>query len=150
MWGVGEAGAQSGREAGEQEGSGGGYVGPALVATDLCFDLAQGMEAARAFFTAGRVETRLATATYLELLAAARSDRERRRIQAFVAAYPVLNLGPVASARSVELLLERAEAGLTPLQALTAATALAHEIPLFTRGPEPYRGIDGLQVLVPY
>ena len=31
-----------------------------------------------------------------------------------------------------------------------AATALAHEIPLVTRYPEPYQNIEGLELLRPY
>lgn len=127
-----------------------GYAGPALVATDVCVELARGSEAARGLFTAGRIEVRLSTATYLELLAAARDREERHRVQAFASAYPVLSLGPMASGRSVELLLAHRDAGLGPLAALAAATALAHEIPLVTVRPGPFLGIDGLLVLSPY
>src|SRR5207248_1205085 len=56
-----------------------GYVGPALVATDVCVALARGAAEARELFTAGAVEMRLSTATYLELLAAARDGEEQRR-----------------------------------------------------------------------
>jgi predicted nucleic acid-binding protein len=122
---------------------------PALVATDLCFDLARGEAAASAFFQGGAAEIRLSTATYLELLAAAAAP-DRIRIQRFAAAYPVLTLGPVASSRSVELLLEHRDRGLQPLQALVAATALAHEIPVVTRNPTPFAEIAGLVVFQPY
>lgn len=123
----------------------------AVVATDVCVDLALGRREAAAFFAAPPVEVRLATATYLELLQAARNPEERRRVRRFVQAYAVLSLGPVASSKAVELLLSDAgAAGLQALQALTAATALAHEIPLVTRSPEVYRSIAGLEVMVPY
>ncbi len=125
-------------------------AGPALVATDVCVDLPAGLQPAREIFARGAVEVRLATATYLELLAWATSSPERQRIQRFVRPYAVLTLGPLASSRSVELLLQHREAGLEPLQALTAATALAHEIPLITREPKPFAGIAGLQLVAPY
>jgi len=124
---------------------------PVVVATDVCVDLALGVPQAVAFFRKPPVDIRLATATYLELLAGARSPEEQRRIKRFVQGYAVLSLGPMASSRAVELMLEHGLAdGLQPLQALAAATALAHEIPLATRNPEPYRNIPDLEVVSPY
>jgi predicted nucleic acid-binding protein len=123
----------------------------AVVATDVCFDLALGVPEALAFFQRPPVEIRLATATYLELLEAARTPEEQRRLKRFVQPYAVLSLGPMASSNAVSLLLEHGVAsGLTALQALTAATALAHEIPLVTRNPAPYQHIAGLTVTAPY
>jgi predicted nucleic acid-binding protein len=124
---------------------------PAVVATDVCAALALGLPQARAFFEAPPVELRLATATYLELLGAARSPEEVRRVKRFVQAYPVLSLGPMASSLAVELLLHHGQSsGLSPLAALTAATALAHEIPLVTADPDRYRNIAELHLLSPY
>jgi predicted nucleic acid-binding protein len=124
---------------------------PALVATDLCVELARGLPQAVAFFEAPPVEIRLSAATYLELLEMARSPGEQRRLRRFVAPYAVLSLGPMASSRAVELLLaHHLTDGLAPLQALMAATALAHEIPLYTRDAGPFRNIPDLQVVSPY
>jgi predicted nucleic acid-binding protein len=124
---------------------------PAVVATDVCFDLALGVPEAVAFFEQAPVDIRLSTATYLELLQAARTPEEQRRLKRFVQPYAVLSLGPMASSAAVELLLRHGLTdGLEALQALAAATALAHEIPLVTRNPEPYRNIEGLDLLVPY
>jgi predicted nucleic acid-binding protein len=124
---------------------------PALVATEICIDLARGLPQAVAFFDAPPVEIRLSTVTYLELLALARSPNEQRRLRRFVAPYAVLSLGPMASSRAVELLLEHhLTDGLEPLDALMAATALAHEIPLYTRRPGPFRSIPDLEVVSPY
>jgi predicted nucleic acid-binding protein len=124
---------------------------PALVATDLCVDLACGLPQALAFFEAPPVEIRLSTVTYLELLGMAHSPGEQRRLRRFVAPYAVLSLGPMASSRAVELLLtHHLTDGLEPMQALMAATALAHEIPLYTRHPDPFRNIPDLTVVTPY
>lgn len=124
---------------------------PAVVATDVCFDLALGVAEAAEFFRTPPVDIRLATATYLELLQAARTPEEQRRIKRFVQPYPVLSLGPMASSRAVELLLQHSvQNGLTALQALAAATALAHEIPLVTRHPDPYGGISDLKLIRAY
>ena len=123
----------------------------AVVATDVCFDLALGVPEAVQFFEKPPVEIRLATATYLELLQAARSADEQRRLKRFVQSFAVLSLGPMASSRAVELLLQHGLSdGLEALQALVAATALAHEIPLVTRNPQPYANIEGLDLLQPY
>src|SRR5438105_6868548 len=112
---------------------------PALIATDMCVDLARGLPEAVAFFERPPVEIRLSTVTYLELLGLARSTAEQRRLRRFVAPYAVLSLGPMASSRAVELLLaHHLNDGLQPMQALMAATALAHEIPLYTRHPGPF------------
>ena len=123
---------------------------PALVATDLCADLAYGRPEALAFFRQPPIEIRLSTVTYLALLAQARTPVEQRRIQRFVAPYPVLSLGPMASSRAVELVLEYGLlTGLGALDALVAATALAHEIPLYSRDPA-FQGIRDLAVVPPY
>jgi predicted nucleic acid-binding protein len=125
--------------------------GPALVHTDLCIALARGVPEAVAFFQRPPVEIRFSTATYLALLAACRTPEEQARVRRFVSAYPVLSLGPMASSRAVELLGEHAlTAGLAPLDALIAATALAHEIPLYVHDPRPFEGISDLEVIAAY
>jgi len=121
---------------------------PALVHTDLCVALARGVPEAVAFFQSPPVEIRLSTATYLQLLALARTPEEQARIRRFVSAFPVLSLGPMASSRAVELVQAHAlSAGLSPLDALIAATALAHEIPLVVRDPRPFAEIADLEVM---
>jgi predicted nucleic acid-binding protein len=123
----------------------------AVVATDVCFDLALGVPEALEFFRKPPVDIRLSTATYLELLQAARTPEEQRRLKRFVQPFAVLSLGPMASSRAVELLLQHSlPDGLDALQALAAATALAHDVPLVTRTPETYRNIEGLEVMKPY
>ncbi|MFN3650431.1 MAG: hypothetical protein ACK47B_12710 [Armatimonadota bacterium] len=124
---------------------------PAVVATDVCVDLALGLPEAVDFFQQPPVEIRLATATYLELLQGARTPEEQRRVKRFVQAYAVLSLGPMASSNAVQLLLDHSlPSGLTALQALVAATALAHEIPLVTRETETFGAIEGLRLIQPY
>jgi predicted nucleic acid-binding protein len=125
--------------------------GPALVHTDLCIELARGVPEAVAFFAAPPIEIRLSTATYLELLAAARTAEEQARVRRFVQPFPVLSLGPMASSRAVELVQEhRLTHGLGPIDALIAATALAHEIPLYVRDARSFVGIVELAVVVPF
>ena len=93
------------------------------------------------------VEVRLATATYLYLLEGCAGADQRARVKAFVQPYAVLSLGPLASTRAAQLMLEHGDAGLSALDALVAATAIAHEIPLVTRTPRPFAGIEDLHVV---
>ncbi len=120
---------------------------PVIVHADVCAALACGGESAASFFQNPPVEIRLATAGYLFLLGTADSAGEQRKLRRFVQPFAVLSLGPMASARSVELMIEHSLAtGLSPLDALIAATALAHEIPLLTRDPARFGAIADLAV----
>lgn len=120
---------------------------PVVVHADVCAALACGEEGATRFFENPPVEIRLATGGYLFLLGSAANLTEQRKLRRFVQPFAVLSLGPMASARSVELMIEHSlETGLSPLDALIAATALAHEIPLLTRNPEPFAAIADLAV----
>jgi predicted nucleic acid-binding protein len=124
---------------------------PVIVHTDVCAQLATGSEAALGFFESPPVEVRLATATYLALLSGAQDETQLQRLSHFVQPYAVLSLGPMASSRSVELMMANAiSTGLNPLDALIAATALAHEIPLVAIDPHPFLTIAELSVLRPY
>ncbi len=124
---------------------------PVVVHTDVCIALALGVAEAIRFFEASPVEVRLATATYLTLLDMAEDKTQLARIRHFVQPFAVLSLGPMASSRAVELMMNHAlESGLHALDALIAATALAHEISLVTRQPRPFAEIAGLTVCQPY
>lgn len=118
---------------------------PVVVDSSVVFDLAAGGEETRAFWDKPGVEVRLATPTYLSLLAGCQNDEERARAQEFVAPFAVLSLGPMASNRAVQLVIGGGGA-LSALDALVAATALAHEIPLVTRTPGAFASVSGLQI----
>jgi predicted nucleic acid-binding protein len=121
---------------------------PALVHTDVCVALALGVAQAATFWQAPPVEPRLATATYLSLLDAAESEEQLAALRRFVQPFAVLSLGPMASSKSVELMLAHAlQNELAPLDALIAATALAHEIPVVACDPAPFVNIAGLDVV---
>ena len=119
---------------------------PVLVHTSVVLALALGLESSRAFWEKPGVEIRLATATYLKILEMCADKTQRDRVRAFVQPFAVLSLGPMASTKAAQLMLESKQSGLTALDALVAATALAHEIPLLTREPRPFEGIEGLFV----
>ena len=120
---------------------------PVVVHHDINIALACGDTDAANFYEQPNVEVRLATAGYLQLLSLCKSAGEQQRVRRFVQPFAVLSLGPMASSRAVELMLEHSEkTGMQPLDALTAATAIAHEIPLVTRSAERFVGIADLEV----
>lgn len=124
---------------------------PVVVNTDVCYALGLGRQKAITFFEQPVVEPRLATATYLALLAAAEDEDQIARLRRFVQPFAVLSLGPMASSRAAELMVEHGlSSGLQPLDALIAATALAHEIPLVAVDTRPFAGIAGLEVCRAY
>ena len=94
---------------------------PVLIHTTVATDLAVGRAEARTFWNQPPVEPRLATASYLALLGACENDEQIQRVRAFVQPYAVLSLGPMASSRAAELMLQHAHSGLSALDALVAA-----------------------------
>lgn len=119
---------------------------PVVLHTSAVLALALDLESTRAFWEKPPVEIRLATATYLKMLELCTDDSERARIRAFVQPFAVLSLGPMASTKAAQIMLEHFAPGLNALDALIAATALAHEIPLVTRDPAPFANIPDLFV----
>lgn len=123
---------------------------PTVVHVDVCRALANGNEQALAFFEKPNVEIRLATATYLSLLEGAQDSNQIARVQSFVRPYAVLSLGPMASSRAVELMTSPTRhERFTLVDALSSATALAHEIPIVTLDTERFAGIAELRVVRP-
>lgn len=121
---------------------------PVVVHASVVIALALDLPFARTFWENPPVEPRLATATYLGLLEMCATDDEQRRLAAFVQPYAVLSLGPMASTRAAQMMLEvPATHGLSALDALTVATALAHEIPLVARDARHFEDIGDLHVV---
>jgi predicted nucleic acid-binding protein len=127
----------------------GGGAPPAIVGTDVVMALARAEEPAIGWFAEPPCTPRLTTPTYLHLLASAHDREELTRIQRFAAVYAILSLGPVASNRAVQIVAESGVAGLSPLAALLAATALAHEIPVYT-SDLAVASVPGLQTVAPW
>ncbi len=119
---------------------------PVVLHTSAILALALDLEISRPFWQKPPVEIRIATATYLKLLELCEDASQRARVRAFVQPFAVLSLGPMASTKAAQLMLENSAPGFSALDALIAATAIAHEIPLVTRDARPFAGIDGLFV----
>ena len=120
---------------------------PVVVHTSVVTALALDLAPTQSFWRDPPVEVRLATATYLYLLEGCTDESQRARVKAFVQPFAVLSLGPMASTRAAQIMLESGGSGLSALDSLVAATAIAHEIPLVTRTPRPFAGIRDLQVV---
>ena len=120
---------------------------PVVVHTSVVTALAMDLMPTQKFWENPPIEVRLATATYLYLLEGCTDQAQRARVKAFVQPFAVLSLGPMASTRAAQLMLESGDSGLSALDALIAATAIAHEIPLVTRTPRPFENIRDLQVV---
>jgi predicted nucleic acid-binding protein len=124
---------------------------PTVVHVDVAWALANGNEQALAFFEQPNVEIRLATATYLALLEGAQNANQIAQVQSFVRPYAVLSLGPMASSRAVELMTSPTRhERFTLVDALSSATALAHEIPIVTLDAERFAGIAELRAVRPF
>lgn len=124
---------------------------PTVVHVDVCRALANGNEQVLQFFEKPNVEIRLATATYLSLLESAQNSNQIAPVQSFVRPYAVLSLGPMASSRAVELMTSPTRhERFTLVDALSCATALAHEIPLVTLDVERFADINELRVVRPF
>lgn len=124
---------------------------PTVVHVDVAWALANGDEQALAFFEQPNVEIRLATATYLALLEGAQNANQIAQVQSFVRPYAVLSLGPMASSRAVELMTSPTRhERFTLVDALSSATALAHEIPIVTLDAERFAGIAELRAVRPF
>ncbi|PQV62745.1 putative nucleic acid-binding protein, contains PIN domain [Abditibacterium utsteinense] len=119
---------------------------PVVLHTSAVIALALDLEITRTFWEKPPVEIRIATATYLKLLELCADESERSRVRAFVQPFAVLSLGPMASTKAAQLMLENPAPGLSALDALIAATAIAHEIPLVTRDAAPFANIEELSV----
>ena len=120
---------------------------PVVVHTSVVTALTMNLAPTQTFWENPPVEIRLATATYLYLLEHCADENQRARVKAFVQPFAVLSLGPMASTRAAQLMLESGDSGLSALDSLIAATAIAHEIPLVTRTPRPFADIRDLQVV---
>ncbi len=120
---------------------------PVVLHHDLCVALATGDESIAAFLQNPKIEFRFTTAGYLSLLCTAENVSQQNRIKEYWKLFAILSLGPMASNHARKIIYENSlQNELSPIDALTAATALAYEIPLVTRDAAKFEKIAGLTV----
>jgi hypothetical protein len=75
------------------------------------------------------------------------SDAERLGLEAAIARMTVLTLEDAVVARAISLRQER-KMGLA--DAIIAATALVHQLPLVTRNVDDFKHVAGLEIVNPF
>ena len=123
-----------------------------LVDSDLLIDVSRNAREALDYLQrhSGTFTLVISTITQMELLVGCRNKTEQRHLERFLRSFPIVALNEAIADQAVVLLRQyRLSHGLLLPDALIAATALVHAVPLATMNQRDYRFIAGLQVL-PY
>jgi len=118
-----------------------------LVDSDICIDVSRNyaptiarLDLAEQMFTVA-----VSDITRLELLVGCADKREQIVTEKFLQRFAAVPVDAAISARAVELLRHyRLSHGLLLADALIAATALAHGLPLLTKNVRDFRFVAGL------
>jgi predicted nucleic acid-binding protein len=104
-----------------------------LLDTCVVIDVLRGREAALAFVTALADAPYLSVITATEIVAGVRGAKERRQIEALLETYQVLDIGlEIAKLAGDYVRLYGPSHNVDPIDALVAATAKTHDLPLAT------------------
>lgn len=96
-------------------------------------------------------DLRISRPTQMELIVGCRNRAELQRLGRFLRRFTMLDLTESIGQSAVALLRQyRLSHGLLIIDALIAATALAHGETLYTKNVHHFRMIPGLQVIRPY
>ena len=94
---------------------------------------------------------RISITTEMELIIGCRNHRELRRLERFLRRWTILGMTERIAESAVTLLRQyRLSHGLGMVDALIAATALAHDDTLYTKNVRHFRMVPGLRVIRPY
>lgn len=123
---------------------------PAMLDTDILILLQRLVPEAQTWLGALTVAPTICFFAALELLFGCQNAKEKREAEALLAqfeiAYPTQN-GLEMSRTFASLKLSH---GLGSFDALIAATALEHNLPLYTFNVKHFNAVPNLQVIVPY
>lgn len=120
-----------------------------LVDTDILVDVGHGLPAAVDFLeqVLRGGEAAISVITQMELLVGCRTKREQRAVQRFVIYFEIIPIEARICKEAVSLLERyRLSHGLLIPDALIAATALVHGLPLVSGNIRDYQFIEGLQL----
>lgn len=124
-----------------------------LIDTDILIDAERGHSDALAFLSAqqARGGPRLSIISAMELLVGSRNAEELRTTRTFLHHVMVLPIDAAISSRAMSLVesFTLSHSLLIP-DALIAATALEHVLPLFSKNSKHFQMIPGLTVIRPY
>lgn len=124
-----------------------------VVHTAIMMDLVRGHPAATPFLLAlnQRGGPQFSRVTAIEMLRECRSDAERLLALRFIGTSTVLDLTDAIAQRAFDLLTAvPLPTPLTASDAIIAATAIEHSIPLYTLDPARFAAAPGLATAKPY
>jgi predicted nucleic acid-binding protein len=123
-----------------------------IVDTDVLIDAGRNVPDALHALAHPEQSGRLATSiiTQMELVVGCRDKQELQQLRQFLARFDVLPVRAAASRRAADLVEQFfLSHGLLIPDALIAATAIDHNLPLLTKNQRDFRFIPGLRLL-PY
>ncbi|MBO1346175.1 MAG: type II toxin-antitoxin system VapC family toxin [Hormoscilla sp. GUM202] len=121
-----------------------------LIDTDILIDISNNDETAKSRLLQESKTSVLmiSTITVMELLVGCRNKSELNSMEQFLAQFQVLKLNSLISDRATMLLEEYVLShGLLIADALIAATAIEHQIPLLSKNQRDFRFIQQLDLL---
>ena len=128
-------------------------VTPALLDTAVMVACVNGHPPATRFFLSiNRLgPTRFSRLTAITMLTGCQTDAERALVLRFLATARIEELTDVIARRAVDLLTTTPlPTVLTPSDAIVAATAIEHSLPLYTLDPARFANLTGLVAIQPY
>ena len=127
-------------------------VADLLLDSDVLIDAGRGAQVALSYLQRHSTQFTLmvSSVAQMELLVGCRNKAEQRQLERFLRPFSLLKLNEAIADEATTLIRQyRLSHGLAMPDALVAATALIHAIPLATGNQRDFRFIAGLQ-LVPY
>ena len=124
-----------------------------LIDTDVLIDYTRGVADAAAFLSARRMagELRTSIVSAMELVRGCLNGVELRMVQRLLAAMVIVPINEAVSQRAYNLVGTYALSHALDIpDALIAATALEHELTVFTVNIRDFRMIPALDVIRPY
>jgi predicted nucleic acid-binding protein len=124
-----------------------------LIDTDILIDAERGHPDAIAFVTAQQAASgvRVSVVSAMELIVGSRNTFELTQVRRFLQSVLVIPLDPVISQTALGLVETHfLSHGLLIPDALIAASALAHGLPLYTKNARHFQMIPQLTVIRPY
>jgi predicted nucleic acid-binding protein len=117
-----------------------------LLDTCIVIDVLRNNEKAVTFVTSLRAKPSLSAVTATEIIGGCKNVRERRHIDHLLATYRVLDLDLGVATRAGEYVRQFGKSHATePIDALIAATAAHHDLPLATHNLKHFPMFPGLK-----
>jgi predicted nucleic acid-binding protein len=116
-----------------------------VLDTCVVIDVLRGKNAAIDFVTGLQEAPALSVVTVTELVAGCRNAKERRAVDRLLSHYVILDVGFDIAALAGEFIQRYGPShGTDPIDALIAATAIAHDVPLATLNLKHFPMFAGL------